>query len=184
MSARCPVCPKADTTGRFMSTRPSLTPLADLGRFTPASSTAPPARRRRCCGSSPRRDRRAPVPARASQRAPFPPHPRRSSPAWGHVRVAPEGIAARAGGARSTLPASMFHARPCGRPCARRPEPRVPMRSDWVPGDGLTTWFAETTQPAGPRLGLRLTAQLYDPVSSGGGLVVSRQSVGRRSLAF
>src|SRR5215831_17796808 len=32
MSARCPVCPKADTTGRFMSTRPSLTPLADLGR--------------------------------------------------------------------------------------------------------------------------------------------------------
>ena len=24
--------PKADTTGRFMSTRPSLTPLADLGR--------------------------------------------------------------------------------------------------------------------------------------------------------
>src|SRR5262249_40211911 len=32
MSARCPVCPKADTTGRFMSTRPGLTPLADLGR--------------------------------------------------------------------------------------------------------------------------------------------------------
>src|SRR5262249_61821996 len=32
MSARCPVCPKADTTGRFMSTRPSLTPLADFGR--------------------------------------------------------------------------------------------------------------------------------------------------------
>src|SRR5262249_52637460 len=29
---RCPVCPKADTTGRFMSTRPSLTPLTDLGR--------------------------------------------------------------------------------------------------------------------------------------------------------
>src|SRR5262249_11162466 len=32
MSARCPVCPKADTTGRLMSTLPSLTPLADLGR--------------------------------------------------------------------------------------------------------------------------------------------------------
>jgi hypothetical protein len=32
MSARCPVCPKADATERFMSTRPSLTPLADLGR--------------------------------------------------------------------------------------------------------------------------------------------------------
>src|SRR5215813_15637019 len=30
--ARSPGCPKADTTGRFMSTRPSLTPLADLGR--------------------------------------------------------------------------------------------------------------------------------------------------------
>jgi len=28
MSARCPVCPKADTAGRFMSIRPSLTPLA------------------------------------------------------------------------------------------------------------------------------------------------------------
>src|SRR5215469_6215076 len=36
MSARCPVCPKADTTGRFMSTRPSLTPLADLGRSAQA----------------------------------------------------------------------------------------------------------------------------------------------------
>ena len=33
MSARCPVCPKADTLGDFMSTRPSLTPLADLGRL-------------------------------------------------------------------------------------------------------------------------------------------------------
>src|SRR5215469_12211658 len=32
MLAQCPVCPKADTVGRFMSTRPSLTPLADLGR--------------------------------------------------------------------------------------------------------------------------------------------------------
>src|SRR5262245_11029694 len=32
MSARCPVCPKADTTGRFMSTRPSLMSFADLGR--------------------------------------------------------------------------------------------------------------------------------------------------------
>src|SRR5262249_57745692 len=32
MVVGCPVCPKADTAGRFMSTRPSLTPLAGLGR--------------------------------------------------------------------------------------------------------------------------------------------------------
>ena len=38
MSAQCPVCPKADTAGRFMSTRPSLTPLADLG---PSAGQAP-----------------------------------------------------------------------------------------------------------------------------------------------
>jgi hypothetical protein len=29
MSARCPVCPKADTTGRFMRSRPKLLARAD-----------------------------------------------------------------------------------------------------------------------------------------------------------
>src|SRR6516165_11172034 len=63
MSARCPVCPKADTTGRVMSTRPSLTPLADLGR----SAGQAPLHRLHAAGVAAARDD-AEVAARLRQR--------------------------------------------------------------------------------------------------------------------
>src|SRR5262249_46732114 len=43
----------------------------------------------------------------SDRRAPFRPPPRRWSPAWGHGRAFPGGIAARAGEVRAALP--MFH---------------------------------------------------------------------------
>ena len=105
------------------------TPELDAARRR-AGSTAGRALRRHWRGWCRGRGRRAPAPAPADQRAPWRPLPRRRSPAWRHVRVAPAGIAAPAGGDRSALPSSMLYVtcggpRRRGRPGARAHRPRL-----------------------------------------------------------
>src|SRR5262245_43375333 len=89
MSARCPVCPKADTTGRFYEYTPELDAARRSRALSRAGSTAPPARRRRQPCWRRCRDRRAPVLAPSDRRAPWRPPLRRQSPAWGLGRACP-----------------------------------------------------------------------------------------------
>ena len=61
MSARCPVCPKADTTGRIYEYTPELDAARRSRALSRTATTARPARRRHCCGWRRCRDRRPPA---------------------------------------------------------------------------------------------------------------------------